>query len=384
MRGVLFLSVVMEQGWGVSLEIGELCRRLRKEGVPAFAGAQRSDSSFEWLDVVEVQPTARDVRELARKLGVAVIAAQTSPYFEILPELSDEFETWAWENGDPTPAFFADSCRQRRLIADYKREHVYPRVHRVIAISDFIKHDIMWPQAEVILLGGDHMPPLPLKDESDFHHLAGGKVRVGTLMRLGAGEAQYKGNHLFIALIEEARKRGVPIEAHVAGRGTQEDAAAFATRGIVPHLNVTESEKIDYLRSLDIFVSMSLWEGFNLPVVEAQTLGTLSLALDVGAHPEVCPFLLRDPLEAISYLMRASEDTQWLKDASARSAQFARSNLSWEHSCTKVNFLLQKPIGSLPKRRNKISIRRLKTLTVPHLRRVYRWAKQFLPHPTSR
>ena len=376
MRGILFLSVVMEQGWGVSLEIGEICRRLRRDNLRAFVGAQRIDASFDWLGVSKVEPNAKEIRALARELGVSVIAAQTSPYFEILPELADEFETWAWENGDPSPSFFPDSARQRRLIAEYKHEHVYPRVHRVIAISEFIKHDILWPDSEVILLGGDHMPSLPLKQLCDFEHLKGGKVRLGTLMRLGAGEAQYKGNHLFLALVEEAQKRGIPVEAHVAGRGTQEDAAAFVARGIVPHLNLSEDEKAEYLRSLDIFVSMSLWEGFNLPVVEAQTLGTLSLALDVGAHPEVCPYLMSEPMEAISYLARATQDPEWLQGASSRAANYARSRLTWERTSDAVRSLLSQSPRPLPRRRTQLSFRKVKTMLVPHLRQAYRWAKQ--------
>jgi glycosyltransferase involved in cell wall biosynthesis len=378
MKSILFLSVVMEQGWGVSLEIGEICRRPRRDGVKAYVGAQRIDSSFEWLNVVQVKPTAKDVRALARKLGVSVIAAQTSPYFEVLPELSDEFETWAWENGDPTPSFFSDSIQQRRLVAEYKREYVYPQVHRVIAISDFIKHDVLWPETEAILLGGDHMPTPPFKTASDLAHLKNGKVRVGTLMRLGAGEAQYKGSHLFLAVVEEAQKRGIPIEAHVAGRGTEEDATSFVARGIIPHLNLSEDQKADYLRSLDVFVSFSLWEGFNLPVVEAQTLGTLSLALDVGAHPEVCPFLLKDPLEALAYLTRASEDPAWLESASQLAATFARSRLSWEHTSARVKSLLGYEDQTSTKWRDRSATKNAAANVLPHVRQAYQRAKSLL------
>ncbi len=180
----------------------------------------------------------------------------------------------------------------------------------------------------------------------------------------------------WLTLVEEAFKRGLPIEAHVAGRGTEDDAAAFVARGITPHLNLTEHDKAEYLRSLDLFISMSLWEGFNLPVVEAQTLGTLSLALDVGAHPEVCPFLLKNPSEAIWYLTRATQDPSWLVQSSTVAATFARERLSWENTSARVKNLLCQPPRPLPKRRKGISLRRIKTIIVPQLRAAYRWTKR--------
>jgi glycosyltransferase involved in cell wall biosynthesis len=348
MKSILFLSVVMERGWGVSLEIGEICRRLRRDGVRAFAAGGQPDESFAWLDVEAVEAEAGAIVRLAQRLGADVIAAQTSPYFEVLPSLSDRFETWAWENGDPTPGFFAESHEERQQIIRYKRTAVYPRVHRVVAISDFVKHDIRWPAADVVRLGADHVPVRPDKSLEDIGHPESGALRIGTLMRLGDGEARYKGTSFFLQLAADLRALGIPVECHVAGRGTERDGAQFRERGILPHLNLSDEERTDYLRSLDVFVSMSLWEGFNLPLVEAQAVGTFALGLDVGAHPEVCPFLMRHPNDAVRYITRGLEDHAWLRDQSALCSKFVRSQYSWDSTARQVASLLRTsrvPVG---------------------------------------
>jgi glycosyltransferase involved in cell wall biosynthesis len=140
-------------------------------------------------------------------------------------------------------------------------------------------------------------------------------------------------------LIEASRSQAIDVEFHVAGRGSEEDAAPFRARGVVPHLNLDDAAKIRYLRSLDVFVSMSLWEGFNLPLAEAQAVGTLSLALDTGAHPEICPYLLSHADDAVRYIARAAEDRQWLLDASERCARFIRTHYSWDFTAAEVRKL---------------------------------------------
>ncbi len=346
MKSILFLSAMMDQGWGVSLEIGEICRRLRRDGIAAHVGAGRTDGSFDWLGVERVEPDPGSVQALATRLRADVIAAHTSPYFELLPSLAGTFETWAWENGDPTPTFFVDSRRERTAIARHKLEAVYPQVQRVIAISDFIKHDIGWPGADVVRLGCDHVIALPFKTPADLGAGSARPLRIGTLMRLGRGEAHYKGNHLVLQLMDAARAHHLPVEFHVAGRGTDEDAASFTARGVVPHLNLDDEAKVAYLRSLDVFVSMSLWEGFNLPLAEAQAAGTFSLALDTGAHPEICPYLMSHPDDAVRYIARAAADRAWLADASARCARFVRGHYSWDTTAAEVQRLLTTPASA--------------------------------------
>jgi glycosyltransferase involved in cell wall biosynthesis len=61
--------------------------------------------------------------------------------------------------------------------------------------------------------------------------------------------------------------------------------------------HVDDAAMLDLMLLADVGLSPSLWEGFNLPLVEMQYLERPALALAVGAHPEVIVdpwFLCRD------------------------------------------------------------------------------------------
>jgi len=56
----------------------------------------------------------------------------------------------------------------------------------------------------------------------------------------------------------------------------------------VLYLGRVSNKELGYLYDIcDVYVSASTWEGFNLPVVEAQLLGNPVVAFDIGAHNEV-------------------------------------------------------------------------------------------------
>lgn len=58
-----------------------------------------------------------------------------------------------------------------------------------------------------------------------------------------------------------------------------------------------DGELVRLMASVDLGVSVSTWEGFNLPLAEMQWLGRPALVLDGGAHPEVVAdawYLCRD------------------------------------------------------------------------------------------
>ena len=307
MNHILFLAERMTIGFGVSVVIGELASRLATRGWQVSVGCRQFDSYFsERCNAFQLEPNCQAVDTYAAKHNVDFVIAHTSPYFEILPKLNGSFETWAWEHGDPTPSLFPFDRDQRQKFINYKRNHVYPHVDHVIAISKFVQQDIHWPAADVIYNGCDHIEiETPKKNLNK-------PLNIGALMRLGEGERFYKGGDRYIEIAKRLALENIPINFGVLGRGTSEEGKPFEQAGIKTHLNATEEEKSKYLQNLDIFLSLSLWEGFNLPLVEAQASGKLAIGFDTGAHPEVTPFIVTNLYELTTLLLSLENNRELL------------------------------------------------------------------------
>ena len=74
----------------------------------------------------------------------------------------------------------------------------------------------------------------------------------------------------------------------------------------MPHRELEEA-----LYACDVFVTGTRWEGFNLPVVEAQLMGRPCVAYAVAAHPEVVGpggFLVADQDEFVARMEQLAAD----------------------------------------------------------------------------
>lgn len=336
MNHILFLTYRMKKGFGVDLVVMNLTREIRLRGHHVSIGCMDMDGNYADAQIFQLPAQAEVVRKVARQLGVDTIVAHSSPFFEILPALAGEFVVYAWEHGEPTPELMRNKAGILEQ-KNHKLQHVYPAVRGVIAISEFIATDINWPQATVIHNGCDHVDGPGPKAGAAFQ--PDKPLRVGALMRLGKGEAEYKGNALLLSLFQRLKSRP-NIECYLMGRGTSSDAAGFSAAGFHVSLNATDTERDDYLRSLDIFVTLSLWEGFNLPLVEAQASGTLAIAADTGAHPEVTPFIFGSANEIVEFISALQADRQLLAAHSRLCYEFARARFQWPVAAGKFLNLL--------------------------------------------
>lgn len=328
MKTVLFLTYRMMLGFGVDVVVNQVGRQLRQRGYRVVVGCIAADPGYGELEIELIEPTLEAVRKLARRVEASVVVAHTTPFFELLPELQAEIPCWAWEHGDPTPALFEQDGAERQRIKERKTAF-YSRLSGVIAISDFIRHDIGCLGAQVIYNGCDHVPHAESKNQQDIEVGELRPLRVGTLMRLGSGEALYKGNALFRQFATRLREVAPNVEIHVMGRGSDADALPFRRAGIKVHLNAPDAEKWKYLRTLDVFLSFSLWEGFNLPLAEAQALGTVGLALDTGAHPEVTPLVMANVDEALAQVRSYDVRRELLLEQSQLCWRFVHERFRW-------------------------------------------------------
>jgi glycosyltransferase involved in cell wall biosynthesis len=370
-RQALLLSCFMLRGYGVSVVADELQRRLRHWGWDLHVGYLEADDFGRASSRLFMPADETEIFHYCIRNKIEIVIAQTSPYFEVLPQLASSIPVVCFEHGDPTPEFFREEMADREESKKFKLEMVYPHVNEVWTISEFLRHDIGWMQARVIPNGADHVSRMRKRAIG-----YGDKIRVGFLARLGQLESEYKGNDVLLALAKRFGDEG-RIEFTVMGRGSVEDAELFEEQGISVALNASDAERDRFLENIDVFFSASRWEGFNLPLVEAQHAGCAAMAFDVGAHPETTPYVLNSIDEAETLLKHWLEDRDALREAGDRCQRFVGEKFSWDRTTELFasaieDVILRGGSGSSVYRRVRLLIRRYGVVGV--VRRVIRKA----------
>jgi hypothetical protein len=340
---IAILTYRMAQGYGVDVVVAAHARYFELWGHNVRIFCIDADGSYPDLNIQDRVSDLERLKSTLASFGPDAVIAHTSPFFEWLAELNHP-AAWGFDHGDPSPHLFLGSdVDTRKHTKDNKIKSVYRQLRGVIVPSQFLRHDIQWPQAHVVLHGSNHVSDEGPKSPQHFQPLR--PLRVGTLARLGPGEALYKGTHNFVAMVERLRSRGLPIVGCFLGRGSAHDATFLSQRGFETHLNASELQRDLYLRGLDVFVSLSEWEGFNLPLVEAQALGTLSLSLNRGAHSEVCANVFESATALEAELEKLAVERSVLPRRSHEAYSFVRSRFDWHSSALKTLMIVSGGVG---------------------------------------
>ncbi len=119
---------------------------------------------------------------------------------------------------------------------------------------------------------------LGFKDE----HIVG--LYVG---RINPVDQPYKGTGELFDLVPRMREKHPQLRWVMVGLGTEKDGELCRQSGIVPLLNHPDWQMRKVFCGCDIYATASKWEGFDLPILEAQYFGKPVLGYRLAAHPEV-------------------------------------------------------------------------------------------------
>jgi glycosyltransferase involved in cell wall biosynthesis len=185
-------------------------------------------------------------------------------------------------------------------------------------------------------------------------------VNDGDILVLWVGRIQirgdqqpYKGFPEFVQIAEQVVRRLPGIKFMVVGRGGDEEIAFLRMKGIIPHLNLPDDKMGMAYAAADIFLNTSKWEGFNLPLLEAQFQGVPVLAYNRGPHPEVCRdgetgVLVNDLGDMVEQLVALSQD-QAKRTNLAQAAEGFAKGFSWTRSCEGLEIAINNAVAAATK-----------------------------------
>lgn len=228
---------------------------------------------------------------------------------------------------------------------------VVPRADRVVTISESSGRDIEQflhipeQRIDVIHLGVGDEYFVDVTRQAARQYVA---ERLGVpnryILYLGAIEHPNKNLVRLLQAYDQARKeRGVTHDLVFAGPKRYRPEIVMAEierlglQDCVRCLGYVPKEDLPYLYAgADIFVYVSLWEGFGLPVLEAMAAGTPVIASNTSSLPEVVGTagILVDPqnVAAIATAMAALLSDAATQQTLARAGRERARTFTWQRS----------------------------------------------------
>lgn len=354
-------------GYGVDLVVAELAQRLARDGDVVTVFATAMDGTFagrgfelrkleipgaEWNRAFFIYEHNAD-RALAR-LRTSPAIAKLSGYDVAVP---CTFPFYGVHRHFPGPVVHFDFGNVPTIGFSLKGKLNWLYLHlmeanlharkasAIVTISHFLARRFL-PETQrrirVVHLGGDHyfnamqlsgntQDELRTKLRSSLG-ISDHEIVIACCTRLHRRHAPYKNLPELLAMFKDMRAHGLPARLLLAGLGSPDDVAWLESQGAEVLPNAPPELMPSFYSAADLYASPSLWEGFNLPLVEAAWFGVPAVAYAVGAHPETtAPVLVGSRAQFGAALERLVDDRRLRHDLGESSRRRAQE-FSWENS----------------------------------------------------
>ncbi len=237
--------------------------------------------------------------------------------------------------------FLTTQHKLRNLRKQYLKE-----TDLITPISDFIANsqskidsDMKVP-VKTILLGADHMEMSIWKadktGDQNAVNFALDLKRKGrqTILNLGRWENNcYKNSEAIFDLARKLKNVSIDCAFLVLAKAKDINPPPDLTDTIFAIGFPDDNELKNLMNHVDLGVSVSLWEGFNLPLAEMQWLDRPVLVFNIGAHPEVVLhpwYLCKDPEEMINKTSKILSGQGLDNKKRNEGIENFRTNFRWE------------------------------------------------------
>ncbi|MDM0114691.1 glycosyltransferase [Variovorax sp. J22R133] len=261
------------------------------------------------LSIQEAEARAADLlragwsRELFADGAPDVLISGGWPFFSAASVCADRnvrsvfIDAGAVPHDGMTPLGLPTQRELRRI-----RAAALPKFSAVFPISGFIAESQTLPDrgsrhgVETILLGADHLetPMFESPDGGDVDDVANAKIQAMAetgqqfVMLLGRYEATgYKNSPAALEVFERIHAQVPEARMLVLAREGEFTIPPAIADAVVFLGFVSDLALLSIMRQCKLGLSLSLWEGFNLPLAEMQWLGIPALAFSLAAHAEV-------------------------------------------------------------------------------------------------
>ncbi len=363
-----FITERMILGFGVDLVIHNVAKGLVKKGYHVTVYTSISDGTYnnEGYKLRLIPTPAYSTAPLfelsalrwlkyLKKEKIDLFFIESFPFFPFLVFLSPPCIAVCY--GTCSTLGFPLKKKLNFCYTDGSQKYLYYRfADRVIAISHYLKS--LLPQniqkkTRVIYNGADHYAT-DLKSASIQNFRCSLEISKENILLLYVGrinpkEQPYKGTAKLVEMYKKLRKKDQRIKLLLAGYGDAQDEEWLKREGILAYLKVPVGKMGLLYSACDIYVTASQWEGFDLPLLEAQYFGKPVVAYKIGAHPEVVAdeksgFLIDSPDDFIDSILTLARNEK-LRNRMGRNALKQAARFSWAEAIEKYHRLVEEMLN---------------------------------------
>ena len=364
---IAFITERMITGHGVDLVVDRLADGLAKEGYNTKVYCNYFDETFTHRKSYKIEklhyfkPTANPIiyeqriRRLVPYLNskkVDLFIIQSFPFYSLIPGLNATVLVV-----DHGIVSVADMPLRRKLKFKYmeisQNLSYFKKAEALVTVSKYLLGCLplnLRKKASYIYNGADHYlaGTVDASDVENFREKNGvspDDILLLYVGRLNLTNQPYKGLAELVSIYQELHQNHKNLKLMAVGYGSKNDEEFLKNQGILAIGNAPEDQMPLIYSACDIYTTASKWEGFDLPVVEAQSFGKPTVSYNIGAHPEVSRngrsgYVVEDRQEFREKVETLIINPDLRKKMGEHAASNARE-FTWENSVKNYNLLIR-------------------------------------------